>query len=258
LSYTANMLADNSKGYIGNSFTVLQFVDSSNNFAMAKVREGLAFHGNVFFAYVQTAGKGQRGKKWETEPGQNITMSIVMEPFLRPPKQFELSVCIACACVDFLKQYSGDCFIKWPNDLYWLTKKVGGILIENIIQDNEWKSAIVGIGMNINQTQFPEHLPNPVSLRQITGISFSSLDLARELCRNIETRYNQLRSSGFMDLLGNYNENLFKKNQVVRLKQGNKVFSTRVLGATSFGQLHTRDSVDRFFDFGEVEWMIQE
>jgi BirA family transcriptional regulator, biotin operon repressor / biotin---[acetyl-CoA-carboxylase] ligase len=256
LSYTANMLADSSKGFIGNRFTELPIVDSTNNYAMAKVREGQAFHGNVFFAHEQFAGKGQLGKKWEATPGQNIMMSIVIEPSLTTSKQFQLSVSIACACLDFLKQYTQDAFIKWPNDLYWQSRKVGGVLIENIVQGANWKSAIVGIGININQTDFPEHLPNPVSLQQITGVRFSEIGLAKELCSAIETRYNQLRDGDFKVLLSHYNDNLFKKGQSVRLKQGNHVFETRVVSVTPSGQLHTLDSQERYFDFGKVEWLI--
>ena len=77
-------------------------VDSTNNYAIAKVRAGLAFHGNVFFAHEQFAGKGQFGRKWNAAPGQNILMSIVLEPFLTSAQQFSLSACIADACVDFL------------------------------------------------------------------------------------------------------------------------------------------------------------
>jgi BirA family transcriptional regulator, biotin operon repressor / biotin---[acetyl-CoA-carboxylase] ligase len=257
LSYTANMLADSSKGFIGNRFTELPVVDSTNNYAMAKVREGQAFHGNVFFAHEQVAGKGQFGKKWEGKAGQNIMMSIVIEPFLKTSNQFHLSISIACGCIDFLRKYISAAEIKWPNDLYWQKRKLGGILIENIVQGEDWKTAVIGIGININQTDFPEHLPNPVSLQQITGVRFPVIGLAKELCSAIEIRYNQLREGDFTPLLIYYNDNLFNKGQSVSLKQGNKVFQTKVISVSQYGQLHTLNHLEQYFNFGEVEWLIR-
>ena len=250
------MLTDNSKQFIGNSFTELPSVDSTNNYAIAKVRAGLSFHGNVFFAHEQFAGKGQFGRKWNAISGQNILITIVLQPFLASTQQFALSACIAHACVDFLNDQAQDFFIKWPNDLYWRDRKAGGILIENILQGDNWKFAIVGIGININQTEFPEFLPNPVSLKQITGKTFSAVDLAKELCKKIDEKYNELQSKGFDSLLKEYNQRLFKKDQKVKLRKENIIFETTIIEVTSHGQLHTKDSIDRYFNFGEVEWVM--
>ncbi len=252
------MPLDKLNSFIGNIFTELQSVDSSNNYAIQKVHERQAFHGNVFFAHEQFAGKGQLGKKWDATIGENIMMSVVMQPgFLIPAQQFSLSACVALACIDFLSDYSPyEFFIKWPNDLYWRDRKAGGILIENILQGSIWKFAIVGIGINVNQTQFPEFLPNPVSLKQITGRTFSPVDLAKELCLALEKRYGQLQSSGFDKLLKEYNDRLFKKNERARLKKENIVFETRITEVMTNGQLHTKDTIDRYFNFGEIEWII--
>src|SRR5580698_5746896 len=115
------MPSDNSKRFIGNVFVELPSVDSTNNYAIAKVRQEQAFHGNVYFAHEQYDGKGQLGKKWTAAAGDNITMSIVLHPdFLLPTQQFALSVCMAVACVGFLNNYdSNEFYTKWPNDLYW-------------------------------------------------------------------------------------------------------------------------------------------
>jgi BirA family biotin operon repressor/biotin-[acetyl-CoA-carboxylase] ligase len=260
LPYQAKMLTSNFKGLIGNNFVELQTVDSTNNYTVKKVHAGLAFHGNVFFAHEQFAGKGQFGKRWNAAPNENIIMSVVLEPdFLTISQQFFLSVCVAGACIDFISEYiPNGFFIKWPNDLYWRDRKIGGILIENILQGDEWKFAIVGIGININQTEFPEFLPNPVSLKQITGKTFSAVDLAKELCNKIEEKYQQLKSAGFDNLLKEYNRYLFRNNEKVRLKKENIVFETTIIEATKDGQLHTKDAIDRYFNFGEVEWIINE
>jgi BirA family biotin operon repressor/biotin-[acetyl-CoA-carboxylase] ligase len=248
------MLTSNLKGLIGNSFVELQTVDSTNNYAIEKVHDGLAFHGNVFFAHEQFGGKGQFGKKWNAAPDQNIMMSVVLEPdFLTVGQQFFLSVCVAGACIDFINDHiPNDLFIKWPNDLYWRDRKIGGILIENILQGDKWKFAVAGIGININQSEFPEFLPNPVSLKQITGKTFSPVDLAKELCNRMEEKYRQLQSRGFDDLLKEYNSYLFRKNEKVRLKKETIVFETTIIEVTADGQLHTKDAIDRYFNFGEV------
>src|SRR5688572_2022740 len=168
---------------IGQPFTILSSVDSTNNYAMARVQAGLAQHGAAWFAHEQTAGKGQRNKHWLTNPSENILLSVVLQPFtLTASEQFLLSASVALACCDFYKNYAGEeTSIKWPNDLYWRDRKAGGILIENNFRGSEWVFAIAGIGININQTSFDPALPNPVSLKQITGKNFNVIQLAREL-----------------------------------------------------------------------------
>ncbi|MBS1598182.1 MAG: biotin--[acetyl-CoA-carboxylase] ligase [Bacteroidetes bacterium] len=257
LSHPAiNIFPDNYHS-IGSNFVELQSVDSTNNYAMAAVHAGLAFHGTSYFALEQTAGKGQRGKTWTTTSGENIIMSIITEPrFLLPMQQFFLSATIAISCYDFLTNFFPDEWkIKWPNDLYWRDRKAGGILIESICKGNEWLFAIVGIGININQVQFPDEIKNPVSLKQITGKTMKVEELAKKLCDFIDKRYNELRTSGGDQLLAEYNRFLYKRNETVRLKKGNIIFDTTIKEVNSQGQLITQDAVDRSFGFGEVEWL---
>src|SRR5215469_5061577 len=120
---------------MGISFIELPSVDSTNNYASEQIHANMAQHGTCYFAHEQTAGKGQRGKSWASEKGANIILSIVLKPyFLQPFQQFYLSACVATATYNFLKGFAPDHLtIKWPNDIYWQNKKLGGILIENII-----------------------------------------------------------------------------------------------------------------------------
>jgi BirA family biotin operon repressor/biotin-[acetyl-CoA-carboxylase] ligase len=162
------------------SFTILDSVDSTNNYAMQNVHAGMARHGDGYFAKEQTNGKGQRGKSWETDPGSNIL------------KPFHLSVAVAVACYDLFEKFAGeDTSIKWPNDLYWRDRKAGGILIENIHRGKEWNQAIVGIGININQGSFSPEIKNPVSLKHITGKDFDPIALAKELQEQVIKTANQ-------------------------------------------------------------------
>ena len=160
---------------IGHPIIELSSVESTNIYAMQMAHARLASPGTVYFAWEQTAGKGQRQKSWKSEPGQNLILSAVTTPEVAfRENQFRLSCSAALACRDFFSKYAGDeTTIKWPNDLYWRDRKAGGILIENIIRGIHWEYAIIGIGININQTFFDPSLPNPVSLKQITGKNFN-------------------------------------------------------------------------------------
>jgi len=246
---------------IGFRFIELQSVDSTNKYAMSLIHEGMAQHGLAVFAGEQTEGKGQRGKSWLSEKANNIILSIIINPFtFSISEQFKLSICAAVSVLEFFSHYAGDeTKIKWPNDLYWRDRKAGGLLIENVItggtvDKGKWKWAIVGIGININQSVFPEKLFNPVSLKQITGKNFEPKKLAIQLCSVIEKNYTLLSEGKFTSLFSTYQNHLYKKNEIVRLKKGNRVFETRITGVTETGQLITKHSTEERFEFGEISW----
>ena len=256
--------------FLGNPFIELQSIDSTNNYALAQIHANLAQPGTCYFAHEQTAGKGQRGKSWATEKATNITLSIALKPlFLQPFQQFYLSTCVAVATHQFLNNYAGGALkIKWPNDLYWQNKKLGGILIENIIgergddqiketgQATNWKWAVIGIGININQTNFPPDLKRPVSLKQINGQNFNTVELAKKLCQTIERFYNELENQGPDSIFKIYNEVLYKKDEAVKFKKGNRYFEAIVKSVNQTGQLTVFHSIEEKFDFREVEWVI--
>lgn len=246
---------------LGSPFIELVSVDSTNNYALRQVREGLAGHGSAFFTYEQTAGKGQMGRQWLSEKGANIALSVVIQPKpLQISQQFQLSACIATAACNFLSKYAGeDVKIKWPNDLYWKDRKIGGILIENIISGTPpaWHWAVAGIGININQTLFSPELANPVSLKQITGKNSDTKTLAEKLCTTMDKYFAQLIREGFDNLYKEYNNNLFKINEEVRLKKGNSVFRTIIKGVTERGELITDNTIlEERFSFGEIAWIV--
>jgi BirA family biotin operon repressor/biotin-[acetyl-CoA-carboxylase] ligase len=239
-------------------FKILDTVDSTNNYAMARVHAGLAGHGMAWFALEQTAGKGQRGKSWETEPGKNIAMSLVLQPEqLNSKQQFQLSAAIAAGCFDFFSGYAGDeTKIKWPNDLFWRDRKAGGVLIENVFHGKKWKWAIIGIGININQVKFDRGIKKPVSLKQITGREFNTIDLAKELHALLMQMTDGLTARSGDPLIENYNRHLYKLNEKIILKKGNDKFETFIKGVNKEGRLLTADTMEREFDFGEVEWVL--
>lgn len=245
---------------IGNPFIELPTVESSNNYAIGQVQAHLAGHGTTWFAHEQTRGKGQRGKVWSASPGQNIVITTIVEPnCLRLTDQFIVSAAVALACHDLLNAYaSTETNIKWPNDIYWKDRKAGGILIENILQGSEWKYAIIGIGMNINQTDFPSILANPVSLKQITGRTFKPIDLATELCTKIEKRWRQVLDGAFDEILQQYNAVLYKANEIVVFKKDQVTLSGTVRGVNKNGDLilGRREEDNIAIRFGEWKWIL--
>ncbi|MEP6674243.1 MAG: biotin--[acetyl-CoA-carboxylase] ligase [Ferruginibacter sp.] len=239
-------------------FNELASVDSTNNYAMGKVHAAMAKHGEAWFAYEQTAGKGQRGRNWLGSPGENIAMSIALYPLqMKASQQFLLSMATALACRDLFSNYEVDEMkIKWPNDLYWRDRKAGGILIENIFAGNQWKAAVIGIGININQVIFDAALKNPVSLRQITGKEENILNPAKELHRLVLKRFDEIDKRPPSDLLNEYNSHLFALNKTVRLKKENMIFETMIKGVNEKGQLITMDATERTWEFGELSWVF--
>jgi len=252
---------------LGIPFIELQSVDSTNKYAMTLVHEGMAQHGWTVMSHEQTAGKGQRGKKWSTGK-DNLAISIITNPYpLRPSEGFQLSACTAVAVYDFFYSYAGiDTKIKWPNDIYWRDRKAGGILIENVIgspepgvqsrESGEWKWSVIGIGININQTSFSADLPNPVSMRQITGKKFDVVSLAKELCEILDKYYRELISGEFKKYFKRYLQALYKKGEKIKIKKGSRVFEATIKGVSESGQLIVQHSIEERFEFGEVEWVI--
>ena len=252
------MLPTNAKTPIGAPFFELTEVDSTNIYAIDKVQANLAAHGAVFFAHHQYAGKGQREKEWSSDPGLNLLVSIVIDPsFLGLSQQFSLSIMAALACFDFFSAYAGaETTIKWPNDLYWRDRKAAGILIENHILGMNWQYAIVGIGININQTTYDTSIKNPVSLKQITGKNFNPIALAQELCACMEIRFQALKSGAHAAQLIEYNKHLYKKNELVAFKKDNIHFKARVEGVNKQGELLVSGGLQDHFQFGEIVWIV--
>jgi BirA family biotin operon repressor/biotin-[acetyl-CoA-carboxylase] ligase len=176
---------------IGAPLIELPSIDSTNIYAMEQIKAGKAISGSCYNTPFQTHGKGQHGRVWESEKGQNLLCSYVLElKSLNPAKnwgpedQKGLSAAVAIGAKAFFGAHAGDeTLIKLPNDIYWRDRKAGGILIENSLRGSEWTWAVIGIGFNINQTSFSLDAPNPVSLRQITGRQWEIARLQTELSK---------------------------------------------------------------------------
>jgi len=201
-------------------------------------------------------------------------MSMLVKPQPLPlARQFHLNACVAVSAHEFFSRYAGDdTTIKWPNDLYWQDRKAGGVLIESIVRSpsvaigsptamqesgvGAWDWAIIGIGININQTVFPSHLPNPVSLKQITGKSFDVIDLTRRLCEILNKNFMLLQDGGFEKIYDDYLEHLYKKDKKVMLKKGIRVFEAVIRSVSPSGKLVVQHGIEEEFDSGEIEWVM--
>ncbi len=240
-------------------FNILDSVDSTNNYAMARVHEGLAIHGQAWFAHFQEKGKGQRGKSWLSAPGENLILTVTA----RPPAVFEISrfhfhALVSLCVLNFLKEECSVAFrVKWPNDIYYGDRKAGGILIENTLQGSEWKWSVIGFGINVNQAVFPGSVPNAVSLKQITGNNFDTVLLARKLHSHLLQSFSKVSASRFAlnDLLENYNKELYRKEERVRFRSGSRVFEAIVKRVDEFGHLVVDNGIETTIAFGEVEWV---
>lgn len=221
----------------------------------------MAKHGAAWFAYEQTGGKGQRGKTWKNNPGENISLSIVTEPmFLSPENPFWLTAVFALGAFDFVKTYIPvQIKIKWPNDIYLGDRKAGGILIESIIQGKTWKYAVAGIGLNINQASFDDSLSRAVSLRQVTGQTYDVISLAKELCKCAEARYLQLQAGDTTKLLQDYHYALYSLNEAAALRfEDGSTESCIIKGVTPNGQLSIIKPGGNIMlcNWGSVEWIL--
>lgn len=232
-------------------------MDSTNNYAMAMVKKGVANSGDAVFAMEQTSGRGRRGKTWHSPTGENIVLTVLAQmQWLPLQSQFYLSVAVALACHDFFSKYIKENIkIKWPNDLFINDRKAGGILIENVIKSNLWQWAIIGIGLNINQKNFERDKLKAISLAQVTGQDYDVIQLSRELHEIVLKRLRVLESGERSKMLEAYNANLFCRNKTVKLKKGNIVFETKIERVSASGELITKDAIERSFDFDEVQWM---
>lgn len=243
---------------VGKPFIQLFEVDSTNNYAMAQVQASLAVPGTAWFAHMQTSGKGQRGKTWFSKERENIILSIAIDPApLTIANQFTLSAVCALACVELIGRYTDTAVkIKWPNDVYIGDRKAGGILIENVLQGNQWKFSVVGIGINVNQTAFSDDVPNATSLTAVTGNTYDPLLLARELCLIFEKVWQKIESEGSAAILQKYNHKLFKLNEVVNLKIDNEVLSAKVLGVNDSGELILDTGEEITVHIGQISWLL--
>ncbi len=236
----------------------LDAIDSTNDFLKALSSQDQLENFTVVTAENQTKGKGQMGGKWESEAGKNLIMSVLVKDFLFDNEQvFNLSIVVSLAVTEVLKSLNiPDICIKWPNDILSYNKKLVGILIENTIKSDGRIVSVVGIGMNVNQTDYAD-LPNASSLAVISGKSFDKEKLAILIVEKIREKI-QLWQTSAQDLWIDYFNSLFKKGVPMPFKNLNdRNFMGIIQGVSPIGKLQVLledDSVVEF-DIKEVKML---
>jgi len=244
---------------IGNQMEHLSRTDSTNNYASRQLMTKRLPEGIVYSTSAQEKGRGQVNQHWESEPGKNITMSVVLYPeFVPILSQFLISKAVALAVHDFVSAYVPDAHIKWPNDIYVGKKKIAGTLIENSLRGGVISSSIVGIGLNINQRLFVSDAPNPVSLSLLTDQQFDLDDCMEELCDRLDDWYMQLKTGGIKKINETYERRLFRMNEWAPYRDGEEEFEGKITGVDEIGRLviEKRDGTKQQFHLKEVEFMI--
>ena len=239
------------------NFIELNSVESTNNYALQLLKENKAQHGTCIFAHNQTAGKGQMGKQWIADANKNITVSIVIDANTGCFKSdFSLMAFAGVGCNLFLREViSEEVKIKWPNDVFINDKKAGGILIETCLK-NQNKFAVIGIGLNINQDSFPEKLSRAISLKQITNKDYELLNLTEQLWSFIFSFYEKWKQFSSIEILDLYNNLLFKKNEIVKLRKGNIITKGTLKGVNQNGELELENALWESYTVGSVEWIF--
>jgi len=243
---------------IGNLIVRLEVTDSTNNYAKQQIRENGLSEGTVFLAHEQTAGRGQQKNVWESEPGENLLFSIVLYPgFLEIRRQFMLSKVVTLGIYKALNKYVDSLRIKWPNDIYAGDQKLGGILIENSVMSGLLKSAIVGIGLNVNQTVFYSDAPNPVSLQLLTNQHYNCEIILSEILSEINWYYSLLHDGQEEEIDQEFITVLYRLNEKHFYKAEDEIFEGKIIGVNEVGQLQIRknDGEVLEFHFKEVEFL---
>ncbi len=242
---------------VGKKVVYLPKCHSTNSLALQLATNEHASEGTVVISEEQLAGRGQRGNTWESEPGKNVLMSVILQPrFLIPTRQFFLTVVVSLAVRKTLSQYGlQNIKVKWPNDIYVGHRKIAGILIENIIKGNSIETSVLGIGLNVNQSSFIS--PRATSMLIELGIEINLEEFISELSGMIEGYYLQLRGGAFEALLKKYLSHLLGFGVFGQYRDNSGVFQGEILGVSEAGKLKVRkDTVIREYDLKEIEFLL--
>ena len=223
----------------------LKSTESTNLYAMNILKSNALAEGSVVLTHSQTQGKGQGVNRWESEPGKNLTATIILYPgFLKPEDQFMLTRVVSLSVCSVLDKYEmpSRAMIKWPNDIYINQRKIAGILINNEITGTCISTTIAGVGLNINQESFSENAPGATSMKILTGIAYDLEKILSEWHESLEFWYKKLINSEFTTLEEKYLERMYLLNQPASyIIKGNQMEAT-IIGLAEYGMLMLKDN----------------
>ena len=235
--------------------TRFKTLESTNQYLQNLLNEGIDIADNIVVTNFQTSGKGQGKNVWESEDGKNLLFSIALDmSFLKAENQFILTQIVSVTMINVLKKYLPEesLFIKWPNDIYFNDKKIAGILIKNEIRGMMMGTSIIGIGLNVNQTSFNEDLPNPISMKMITGNDFE----LEELLSAISYQLSAVNSQ--QSTVNSYTNKLYRYKQWAFYEHEGQVKEMMITGYDQFGRLILKEKNDRevVCDLKEISFKV--
>ena len=254
--------------FIGSPHIRLKRINSTNAYALEFISKSNPIEGTVISASFQYAGKGQIGRYWESEDGKNITCSSILRPvFLRAHDQFYLNMAISLALVDFVDHHlpsvRSKVSIKWPNDIYVGDEKIAGILIQNSIVGKHLNASVVGTGININQIQFPDDIPNPTSFKSHLEIELDLEHVFQSLFHFLTQRYSELKHRYTHNIMQGmkqaYLDRMYRLNEwCYFLNEKDVSFSGKISGIDEIGrlQIQLQDNSIQTFAFREIKFII--
>lgn len=239
----------------------LEEVDSTNNEAMRHFAE--AGNMSVIASVHQTSGRGQRGNSWLTHAGENLTFSLILKfgdeaiAPLEVKRQFLITVAVTLGVSDYLEAEGIACDIKWPNDIYVRNRKICGILIENTLRGSEMAASIVGIGLNVNQKDFPAQLVNPASMSLLTGKEY---DIRTELVKLCHSLTERLRCLGRPEQFNEYVSKLYRLgvfHEYVICSTAEPI-EAKIIGVTESGLLRLETKKGELYEFAfkEISYVV--
>ena len=244
---------------IGHRIIKLDEVPSTNSFLIELVREYDVPQGTIILTEEQTSGRGQRTNTWESEKGLNLTFSFLLYPhFLDIMRQFEISKIVTLGISDVLMQIGiNDVSVKWPNDIYIGNDKVCGILIENSLVGSSLEHSVVGVGLNVNQTEFISDAPNPISIKQVTGETADLTLLMDQLSDRFNYWYEKLYDGYNDEVDKEFESRLYRRLGYHPYRENGDSFLAKIIGINEVGQLilEKGNGERKQYHFKEVEFM---
>lgn len=241
---------------VATKITRLESVDSTQQELLRRIRNRVAVHGEVVVADHQTEGLGAGGTTWESNPGQNTLLSLALQFNNGKTSSPMMSMCLALSVLEVVRNYQPDALIKWPNDILIDSKKVAGILVNNTYNGSMINWTVWGVGVNVNQTDFPSLTPEPTSLL-LEGTSIDPIRLEEELLAQLSNAWWIITTGKSKRILEEYNKNIFGLNQERTFTAGGELFRGKVLGVNESGALvlETESGQKEFFH-KELKWKI--
>jgi len=233
-------------------------VSSTNRYISDLLKENPERDPIMVVADYQESGRGQGDHQWHSKPGENLLASLLLFPaFLSASAQFHLSRLASLALIDTLRTLNLAPLIKWPNDILVNRKKIAGILIENGITGSRLSHTIIGIGLNLNQTEFPLFSVEASSVALESGIICNRLEISDLLLDSLLVRYRQLEEGNKFRLESDYLENLFLLNQPAEFSSEGREFSGTIRGISDLGELLVEhQGLIRSYGFQEIRYSL--